>query len=260
MSEHIVVRQSDDWARVLVAPKASAAADSWALAFTRAAGAVVEGEAAALALLRAADIVELEGRLEPANAALLETLTQPRVVRINNDSRGPRSSLRAPTLVVAWRTASSYVLPDLHVSPTTTRLVVEISDAGGPISPANRRFLPALPSLDVAEVVFDFSRWDYAVVDPFVARALYAAIAGLLVRGTRISLLSFSRVFACMADSSTDMRPTRYTPLPQRAEDAIKFRVREALRASPTRPDARALEDAVRSLLAGITVADRAKL
>ncbi|BEI93697.1 uncharacterized protein CcaverHIS019_0601560 [Cutaneotrichosporon cavernicola] len=247
-SEHVVVRQSEDWARVLVASKESAAADNWVLAFSS-----DRTEPAGLALLGSAQLIELEGRLEPANAARLETLVTPRAVRINNTSRGPRSSLRAPVLIVEWHTASSYVLPDLHISPLTTRLVVEISDVGGPISPANRRFLPALSSLDVADIVLDFSRWDCAVVDPFVARALYSTIAGLLVRGTHVTLVDFDLVFSCMADSSIHMRPTRYTSLPRRAEDALKFHLREMLRATEC-PDARVVEVTIRKLLKHITV------
>ncbi|CAK9779496.1 hypothetical protein CC85DRAFT_287351 [Cutaneotrichosporon oleaginosum] len=256
MSSELVVRQSEDWTRVLVSSYPSGV--DWVLAFSRDASGVSAGEPAALALLRDAHTLHLEGRLEPNNAAHLETLCRPHTVHINNDSRGPRSSLGAPTLVISWRTASSYVLPDLLISSNTNRLVVAISDAGGPISPANRRFLPALPTLDVADVVLDFSRWDSAVVDPFVARALYAALAGLLVRGVRITLVDFARVFACMADASTEMRPTRWTALPRRAEDALKFRVREALRAraSPRRANARALELAVRETLGGIAVVD----
>ncbi|BEJ16758.1 hypothetical protein CspHIS471_0601590 [Cutaneotrichosporon sp. HIS471] len=253
-SEHVVVRQSEDWECVLVASKESAVADNWILAFSS-----DKTEPEGLALLGSAKLIELEGRLEPANATRLEALVKPRIVRINNISRGPRSSLGAPILIVEWHTASSYVLPDLHISPLTTRLVVEISDVGGPISPANRRFLPALPNLNVANIVLDFIRWDCAVVDPFVARALYSAIAGLLVRGTHVTLVDFDLVFSCMADSSIHMRPTRYTSLPRRAEDSLKFHLRETLRATEC-PDARVVEVTIRELLKHITVLSTDKM
>lgn len=248
-SAHVVVRQSEDWTRVLVASKQSAASDQWTLAFS-----IDQAEPAGLTLLRNAHLIELEGRLEPANAERIETISNPRIVRINNRSRGPRSSLGAPTLVVAWHTSSSFVLQDLHISPDTKRLIAEISDFGGPISPANRRFLPALASIDVPDVVLDFSQWECAVVDPFVANALYSTIASLLVRGTHVTLVDFNLVFSCMADATVPMRPARYTALPRRAEDAIKYRVRNTLRAGPECPDARAVEVNVRQLLTHLTV------
>lgn len=259
---HVVVRQSEDWDEVFVASPESAIAGLWTLAFARPNGALAEpvtmGPSSALAQLKSARVVELDGRLEPPNAAALERLARPEIVRITNASRGPRSSLSATTLVVGWCTSSSYTLPDLRISASTSRLVVEVTDIGGPISPSNRRWLPDLPdtALPVPEVVLDFSRWSHSVVDPFTAAVLYRTVANLLVRGVRVVVVDFDAVFRCMADPSfhREMDDTRWTALPVRAENGVKFYILEQLTAAKSDTDVAGLKGTVRGIIGRLSL------
>lgn len=227
----VLVRQSDDWDKVFV--KRPSAAD-WSLAFARPDAAsdptstrATMGPSSALDQLKSASTIDLLSRLEPSNASILAPLCPSlQTVRVHNDSRGPRTSLSAPTLVVRWDTAFSYALPDLSLGKTQ-HLIVQVTDAGGPISPANRRWMPDLPDAalqGLRDVVLDFSRWSHCAVDPFTAVTLYRTLARLLLLGIPVTVVAYGRVHACMGDTSVP-RPldrTRWTGLPERAENAVK--------------------------------------
>lgn len=259
-TSYAIVRQSEDFDVVEVIFPPSAA--PWTVAFSRPNGANTEpidlGSSSIVSQLKSARIVELDGRLEPHNATILDGLTSPDIVRISNASRGPRSSLSAPTLVVAWATSSSYILPDLRIGPRTSRLVVEITDEGGPISPYNRRWMPDLfdAPTPLREVVLDFSRWSHTVVDPFTASVLYRSVAHLLVHGLRVVLVALEDVFPCFADAtySRELDDTRWTTLPERAENGIKHYLLEELVAQRSDQERSALKDAVRGVLGKLSL------